>query len=107
MIRAALNGCNGEITFQGKKVYHTSDFRPLIPFSSLGGKLDKTTFLKNLVANENLQAVEDMLADWILYENGWHVGYPEEGYKSPELFYYLCQIGSSGFHRPNALEYFD
>ena len=59
------------------------------------------------MANENLQAVEDMLADWILYENGWHVGYPEEGYKSPELFYYLCQIGSSGFHRPNALESFD
>ena len=48
MIRAALNGCNGEITFQGKKVYYTSDFQPLIPFSSLGGKLDKTTFLKNL-----------------------------------------------------------
>ena len=105
MIRAALNGCNDEITFQGKKVYHT--YSSGIPFTSLGKKLDKTTFLKTVVANENLQAVEDMLADWILYENGWHVGYPEEGYKSPELFYYLCQIGSSGFHRPKALEYFD
>ena len=103
MIRAALNGCNGEITFQGKKVYF--DWSSGIPFTSLGKKLDKTTFLKTVVANENLQAVEDMLADWILYENGWHVGYPEEGYKSPKLFYYLRQFGTQT--RPKALEYFD
>lgn len=104
MIRAALNGCNGEITFQGKKVYLTSDFQPLIPFSSLGEKLDKTTFLKNLVANQNLRAVEDMLADWDLYENGWHVVCPDEGYKNAKLVRYLEQFHYS---RPVALDYFN
>ncbi len=102
MIRAALNGCNGEITFQGKKVYF--NWSSGIPFSSLGAKLDKTTFLKNLVANENLQAIEDMLADWVLYENGWHVVYPDEGYKHPQLFYYLRQFH---YNRPVALDYFN
>ena len=52
MIRAELNGCNGEITFQGKKVYF--DWSSGIPFTSLGAKLDKTTFLKNLVIKQLL-----------------------------------------------------
>jgi hypothetical protein len=103
MIRAAKNGCSSDITFQDKKVYF--NWSSGIPFTSLGAKLDKTTFLKNLVANENLQAVEDMLADWFLYENGWHVAYPDEGYKRPQLFYYLRQFGRQT--RPKALEYFD
>ena len=102
MIRAALNGCNGEITFQGKKVYHT--YSSGIPFTSLGKKLDKTTFLKNLVANENLQAVEDMLSDWDLYENGWHVVYSDEGYKNAKLVRYLEQFH---YNRPVALDYFN
>ena len=102
MIRAALNGCNGEITFQGKKVYF--NWSSGIPFSSLGAKLDKTAFLKNLVANENLQAVEDMLADWDLYENGWHVVYSDEGYKNAKLVKYLEQFH---YNRPVALDYFN
>lgn len=107
MIRAAKNGCASDITFQGKKVYHDWDYG--IPFSSLGTKLNKTVFLKNLVDDTYLsitvlQSVENMLADWYLYENGWHVIYPDGGYKNKQLFYYLSQLGRQT--RPEALAYF-
>ncbi|RZD41391.1 MAG: hypothetical protein CXT73_05060, partial [Methanobacteriota archaeon] len=72
--------------------------------SSLGTKLNKTVFLKNLVDDNNLQSVENMLADWYLYENGWHVIYPDGGYKNKQLFYYLSQLGIQT--RPKALAYF-
>ena len=84
MICTAKNGCNSDITFQGKKVYFDWDYG--IPFSSLGKKLDKTEFLKKLVDNNNLQAVEAMLADWELYENGWQVVYPKGGYNIHSYF---------------------
>ena len=102
MIRSAKNGCASDITFQGKKVYFDWDYG--IPLSSLGTKLDKTVFLKNLVNDNNLESVENMLADWHLYENGWHVIYPDGGYKNKQLFYYLCQLGIQT--RPEALAYF-
>jgi hypothetical protein len=103
MICTAKNGCSSDITFQGKKVYFDWDYG--IPFSSLGKKLDKTEFLKNLVDNNNLPAVEAMLADWELYENGWHVVYPKGGYKHPQLFYYLRQYGTAS--EPKELDYFN
>jgi hypothetical protein len=103
MIRTAKNGCSSDIFFKGKKVYY--DWEHGIPFSSLGTKLDKTAFLKNLVDENNLEAVENMLADWDLHENGWHVIYPDGGYKNQQLFLYLSQIGRQT--RPEALDYFN
>jgi len=103
MIRTAKNGCSSDISFKGKKVYY--DWEHGIPFSSLGTKLDKTAFLKNLVDENNLEAVENMLADWDLHENGWHVIYPDGGYKNQQLFLYLSQYGRQT--RPEALDYFN
>tara|TARA_Y100001970_G_C14244303_1_gene866982 strand:+ start:4204 stop:4527 length:324 start_codon:yes stop_codon:yes gene_type:complete len=105
MIRAAKNGCASEITFKGRKVYHDWDSSK-IPKSYLGEKLDKTVFLKENLINEcHLPAIEELMIDWYLYENGWHVPY-ENGYKNEHLFYYLTQMhGYSGI-RPRELEYF-
>ena len=45
--------------------------------------------------------VESMLTDWKLYENGWYIS----KFDNKHLYYYLSQIGSYGFHRPEALNY--
>ena len=106
MIRAAKNGCSSDITFNGKKVYHDWDSTK-IPKSYLGEKLDKTELLKyHLVDESRLQAIETLMVDWELYENGWHVAYPDGGYKNKHLFYYLTQMGNYGSFRPKELEYF-
>ena len=106
MIRAAKNGCSSDITFKGKKVYHNWDSSK-IPKSSLGEKLDKTGFLKeNLVDESHLPAIENLMVDWYLYENGWLVVCSDEGYKNKHLFYYLQQMGNWGSYRPKELEYF-
>jgi len=105
MTRAAKNGCSSEITFKGKKVYHDWDSSE-IPKSHLGKKLDKTELLKELVGESHLQAIESLMVDWELYENGWHVTYPAGGYKNKHLFYYLQQMGNYGSFRPKELEYF-
>jgi hypothetical protein len=108
MLRAAKNGCSSHITFKHpngtQKVYH--DWDNGVSMSSLGKKLDKTAFLKTKVDECNLAAVEKLMEDWYLYENGWHVVYPEGGYKNKHLFYYLCQMGDYGSHMPVELEYF-
>tara|TARA_X000000368_G_scaffold302037_1_gene240690 strand:- start:157 stop:480 length:324 start_codon:yes stop_codon:yes gene_type:complete len=106
MIRAAKNGCSSEITFKGKKVYHDWE-NSSIPKSHLGEKLDKVEFLKEYLLDEShLPAIEKLMIDWELYENGWHVVYPDEGYKNEHLFYYLQQMHGYGSHRPKELEYF-
>jgi hypothetical protein len=106
MIRAAKNGCSSDIVFRGKKVYHDWDSTN-IPKSYLGEKLDKTELLKyHLVDESRLQAIETLMVDWELYENGWHVAYPDGGYKNKHLFYYLTQMGNYGSFRPKELEYF-
>ena len=104
MFRAAKNGYCKEIKFKGKKVYHNWDYG--IPKSELGEKLDKTEFLKTMVNESNLEAVEKLMIDWNLYENGWVVHYPEGGYKNKHLFYYLQQMGNWGHFRPKELEHF-
>ena len=104
MIRAAKNGCSTEFTFKGLKVYHDWD-RDGIPKSTLGAERKKTEFLKTLVDDANLKAVENLMVDWYLYENGWYVPY-NDGYKNEHLFYYLCQIHGYEYHRPKELEYF-
>ena len=45
-------------------------------------------------------AVESMLTDWKLYENGWYIS----KYDNKDLYYYFSQIGSYGFHRPDTLD---
>ena len=62
--------------------------------------------VKDRVDDVNLEAVEKLIADWHLYENGWYVIYPEGGYKNKQLFYYLTQIGNWGSHKPRELEFF-
>ena len=105
MIRAAKDGCSSDITFKGKKVYHGWHYG--IPKSSLGEKIDKTEFLKeNLIDESQLSAIENIMIDWELYENGWLVVCSDEGYKNKHLFYYLQQMGNWGRYRPKELEYF-
>ena len=104
MLRAAKNGCGSEINFKGRKVYH--DWERGVSMSYLGKKLDKTEFLNSMVDETNLEAVEKLMIDWHLYENGWHVSYGN-GYKNKPLFYYLQQIHGYGRHRPKELAYFN
>jgi hypothetical protein len=105
MLRAAKNGCSSEIKFTGKKVYY--DWDNGVSMSFLGAKLNKTAFLKTKVDECKLTAVEKLMEDWHLYENGWYVFYPKGGFKNKYLFYYLCQIGDYGHYRPRELEYFN
>lgn len=102
MIRAAKNGCSSEIKFTGKKVYHDWE-NSAIPKSHLGEKLNKQEFLKEMVDKTHLPVVEKLMIDWEVYENGWHVEYPDGGYKNKNLFYYLQQFIRD---RPEELKYF-
>ena len=99
MLRAAKNGCSSDIRFYGKKVYHKWD-RGDITISDLGLKLMKDIWIKeNIKDISYYSAVESMLTDWKLYENGWYIS----KYDNKHLFYYLCQMGNYGFHRPDTL----
>ena len=104
MIRSARNGCASEITFKGKKVYHEWDCG--VNKSYLGKKLNKTEFLKNLVDEKNLESVENLMIDWVLYENGWIVELQGDDYRNGHLFYYLTDLRGYGWHRPKELELF-
>ena len=104
LVRSARNGCASEITFKGKKVYHEWDWG--VNKSYLGKKLNKTEFLKNLVDETNLESVENLMIDWVLYENGWLVELTGDDYKNGHLFYYFTQMRGYGGHRPKELEYF-
>ena len=51
------------------------------------------------------QRVQNMLADWQLYENGWLVTTDESGeFRNKQLFYFKCQIGNCSLNKPDALE---
>jgi len=104
MIRAAKNGCSSEINYHGKKIYH--DWDTGTHKSELGMKLCKIKWIENKVTDKSkLNEVMHLFIDWELYENGWHVEYPDGGYKNEHLFYYLQQMHGYGSHRPEALEY--
>ena len=103
MIRAAKNGCSSEITFKGRKVYH--DWDRGVPKSTLGAKQNKTEFITKIVDDANLEAVEKLMVDWHLYENGWYIPYGN-GYKNKHLFYYLQQMHGYGRYRPKELNFF-
>ena len=102
-IRAAQSGSGGEIEFYGKKVYH-SDYLDSgdITINDLGLKLMKDVWIKSMIIDPCLiPEVESMLTDWKLYENGWYIS----KFDNTHLYYYLSQIGSYGFNRPEALNY--
>lgn len=99
-IRAAQSGSGGDIKFYGKKVYHRWD-RGDITINDLGLKLMKDVWIKSMIKDPSYySAVDSMLTDWKLYENGWYIS----KYENKHLFYYLSQIGNFGFHPPNTLD---
>ena len=70
VIRAAKNGYGSDIKFYGKKVYHKWD-RGDITISDLGLKLMRDKWIKRNIKDPSYYfAVESMLTDWKLYENG-------------------------------------
>ena len=100
VIRAAKNGYGSDIKFYGKKVYHKWD-RGDITISDLGLKLMRDKWIKrNIKDSSYYSAVESMLTDWKLYENGWYIS----KYDNKHLFYYLCQMGKYVSHRPGTLD---
>ena len=100
-IRAAQSGSTGEIEFYGRKVYHGWD-RGDLTINDLGLKLMKDVWIKWMVIDPCLiPEVESMLTDWKLYEKGWYIS----KFDNKDLYYYLSQIGSYGFYRPEALNY--
>ena len=102
-IRAVQSGSGGDIKFYGKKVYHNSHGDSGdIPINDLGLKLMKDVWIKGMIIDPCLiPEVESMLTDWKLYENGWYIS----KFDNTHLYYYLSQIGSYGFNRPEALNY--
>ena len=98
MLRAAKNGCSSDVRFYGKKVYHKWD-RGDITINDLGLRLMKDIWIKqNIKDTSYYSAVESMLTDWKLYENGWYIS----KYDNKKLFYYKCQMGN--YRRPYTLD---
>jgi hypothetical protein len=103
-LRAALNGCNGKVSLKGKQIYHrwSCGESPDI----LGEPLDKSEWIKNNITDEQYtDKIEWLIADWELYQNGWLVTTTDSGYRNNHLFYYKCQMGTHGYHRPQELDY--
>lgn len=101
MLRRALNGYNGRVSFAEKPVYHRY-FMGKHGEDVLGGEKDKDAWIKaNIADDEYTKKVQDMLVDWRLFEHGWLM----DGYTNTHLFYYKTQIGDYGSHRPDALKY--
>tara|TARA_B100001094_G_C17549544_1_gene493051 strand:- start:107 stop:421 length:315 start_codon:yes stop_codon:yes gene_type:complete len=100
MLRAAKNGGSNDIKFYGKKVYHDWD-RGEITKNDLGLKLMKDIWIKQNIKDPSYySAVDSMLTDWKLYENGWYIS----KYDNKHLFYYKTQMGNYGSHRPDTLD---
>lgn len=104
-LRAALDGCNGKISLKGKQIYHywMSGSSPSI----LGQKLNKNEWIQHNITDEQYtDKIQWLLADWEPYENGWLVTTGDSGkYRNNHLFYYKCQMGNYGSHRPQELDY--
>ena len=102
-IRAVQSGSGGDIIFYGKKVYHGDCYcSGDLTMNDLGLKLMKDVWIRSMVKDPSYySAVESMLTDWKLYENGWYIS----KYDNKDLYYYFSQIGSYGFYRPEALNY--
>ena len=99
MLRRVLNGCNGNVSFLKKPVYHHWE-KGEYEESVLGEKIDKDAWVEaNITDRSRLKMVQDMLVDWQLFENGWLV----DGYTEKSLYYYLAHIGRN--YRPEALKF--
>ena len=105
VLRKAKDGCAGEIQLCGMDVYH--QFEPLATakMSELGAPMDMDAFLCGRgLEPKDQQRVRDMLADWQLYEHGWLVTTDGSGnFRNEHLFYFKCQMGNYGLHKPEAL----
>ena len=89
-LRRALNGTNGKVSFKELPVYH--DWQWGESYAALGNPLQKEEWIrKNIKAEFNYKAVNNMLIDWELYENGWFVS----GSRNNRLWNHLCQIGNN------------
>lgn len=100
MIRAAKNDCGSVVEFTGKKVYFSWDYGKRL--LDLGEKLDKMDYFTANVDKSNLKAVQNLMIDWDLYENGWLV----DRYQNQTLLHYLQNWGGCVRHPPAALKYF-
>ena len=115
MIRNAKNGCSSDISFNygientRKNIYHRWTGFPDsgVPISYLGKQLDKNEWItENVKDLSNIPAIQNLMIDWELYENGWLVETNDSGnYNNCNLYYYLCQIGNYGLQRPKELDF--
>ena len=100
-LRRALNGYNGEVSVRGLPVYHqwpTGDHEDSI----LGSAMDKSEWIDaNITDASKKPEVTTLLSDWDLYEHGWLMNRGD----NVNLYYYLCQMGNYGSHRPPAFDY--
>ena len=96
-LRRALNGCAGPISLNGIPIYH--NWSKGEDYSILGQPLNKDNWIRENIKNpDDYDAVWTMLADWVLFENGWFIA----DYTNKNLYYYKTQIT---YNRPDALEY--
>lgn len=105
-LRKAKSGTVGDIKLCGMDVYHKYEALSTAEMSVLGARMDKDAFICSRVLEpKDQQRVRDMLADWQLYEHGWLVTTDELGnFRNNHLFYFKCQIGDYGSHKPEALQ---
>ena len=100
----AKDGCGSTKTFCGKVIYYSydQDITPEFIRSILGNSQYKNGWIKeNVNSQSNIETIQNLLADWELYEKGWFIG----NSSNTHLFYYLCQIGGWGSLKPNELDY--
>ena len=99
-IRRALNGTNGEVSFKEIPVYHNWMWGD--SYVALGKPLQKEGWIRQNIKEEfNYKAVNNMLIDWELYENGWFVS----GGKNNRLWNHLCQLGDGGYYKVPEVSY--
>ena len=98
-LKRAKDGCSGDLHWRNKGVYYRSNSGDSLAI--LGNKLEKADWImENISDIKNTIALENLLASWEIYENGWL--YTDQDIDSSKhLFYYLCQIGNNT--RPNEL----
>ena len=96
-LRRALNGCAEPISLKEIPIYH--NWSEGEDYAILGQPLNKADWIRENIKNpDHYDAVLEMLADWVLFENGWFIA----DYTNKNLFYYKTQ---TTYNRPVALDY--
>ena len=99
-LRRALNGTGGVVSFKELPVYH--DWQWGESYVALGNPLQKEEWIRQNIKEEfNYKAVNNMLIDWELYENGWFVS----GDRNNRLWNHLCQLGDAGYYKVIEVSY--